>query len=126
MNIINPMLFAGLPPELISELKSPKPNQLRPIDIDRLIELEFNVSIEDLKSKAKGGRERELKVIPRQMWHYLLRKHTNLILSKIGERTNRNHATVLHSLNKVTQILEWEKDIYHERFTDIIKKAEKL
>ena len=122
------VIYAGLPPENRVERKEGV-NILRPEEIDMLIESEFNTTIDTLRKNPygkTGGRDRDTQVIPRQLWQYLLSKHTKLVLRRIGERTNRNHATVIHSIKKVKLVLDFDKDVYYGKFKSIVDKAEKL
>ena len=122
------VIYAGLPPENRVERKEGV-NILRPEEIDMLIESEFNITIDSLRKNPygkTGGRDRDTQVIPRQLWQYLLSKHTKLVLKRIGERTNRNHATVIHSIKKVKLVLDFDKDVYYNKFKSIVDKAEKL
>ena len=122
------VIYAGLPPENRVERKEGV-NILRPEEIDMLIESEFNTTIDTLRKNPygkTGGRDRDTQVIPRQLWQYLLSKHTKLVLKRIGERTNRNHATVIHSIKKVKLVLDFDKDVYYNKFKSIVDKAEKL
>ena len=122
------VIYAGLPPENRVERKEGV-NILRPEEIDMLIESEFNTTIDTLRKNPygkTGGRDRDTQVIPRQLWQYLLSKHTKLVLKRIGERTNRNHATVIHSIKKVKLVLDFDKDVYYGKFKSIVDKAEKL
>jgi len=122
------VIYAGLPPENRVERREGV-NILRPEEIDMLIESEFNTTIDTLRKNPygkTGGRDRDTQVIPRQLWQYLLSKHTKLVLKRIGERTNRNHATVIHSIKKVKLVLDFDKDVYYGKFKSIVDKAEKL
>ena len=122
------VIYAGLPPENRVERKEGV-NILRPEEIDMLIESEFNITIDSLRKNPygkTGGRDRDTQVIPRQLWQYLLSKHTKLVLKRIGERTNRDHATVIHSIKKVKLVLDFDKDVYYNKFKSIVDKAEKL
>lgn len=123
---IHPYTFAGLPQSIIKEMKYPSPRMLQQREILKLIEVEFNIDEVDLITNSKGGREREVKLIPRQVYQYLLRKHTDLSLPKIGKLTNRNHASVIHSINKIEQVLNWEKDMFHNIVKKVVEKANKI
>lgn len=121
---MNPMIFAGLPPEVF---KAPKRKKIVGVlYLNKVIENHFKISIYNLTPTATGAREREDKIIPRQMWQYLLRKYTKMSLKKIGEYTNRDHSTIIHSCKKVEASLSFKKDIYHDEFKSIIEKVERL
>ena len=61
---------------------------------------EFNLTLEDL---YKDNREEKFAYV-RQSVHFLLREE-GMSLVAIGRLTNRNHATVLHSISKVTDAI---------------------
>ena len=67
----------------------------------------YNVSKEDFYSKK---RTREI-VQARQVSMYLCKKHTNLSLKSIGEALARDHATVVHAIKTVTNLLEIDKSL---------------
>ncbi len=59
---------------------------------------QYNVSIEDLRSKS---RKRSI-TFPRQIAMYLTRKYTDQSLADIGALYNRDHSTVLHAIKVIT------------------------
>ncbi|MFO0793318.1 MAG: chromosomal replication initiator protein DnaA [Candidatus Brocadiaceae bacterium] len=81
------------------------------INVQSIIEVvsrRFNLSISQLLSKC---RERNL-VIPRQIAIHLSRKLTNLSLSEIGGYIGgRDHSTVIHADNKISEILQKDKNL---------------
>ena len=66
-----------------------------------LVSRQFNVKIEDMKSRS---REKRL-AFPRQVAMYLCRKYTDKTLGVIGKQFNRDHSTVLHSIKAVTDLM---------------------
>ncbi len=60
---------------------------------------QYNVSVEDLKSKS---RKRSI-TFPRQIGMYLTRKFTEQSLADIGALYNRDHSTVLHAIKVITR-----------------------
>lgn len=66
--------------------------------IQSFIGSQFNIGIEDLKSRT---RKRSVS-FPRQIAMYLTRKYTDISLADIGGLYNRDHSTVLHAIRVVT------------------------
>lgn len=60
---------------------------------------QYNVSVEELKSRS---RKRSV-AFPRQMGMYLTRKYTDQSLADIGSLYNRDHSTVLHAIKVITR-----------------------
>jgi hypothetical protein len=58
-------------------------------------------------------RKREL-VKCKQISMYLIYKHLNMSLSKIGQEFNKNHATVIYSVKTISNYLDWDKDLKNE------------
>jgi chromosomal replication initiator protein len=67
----------------------------------------FNVTYEDI---IEQNRKKEIVSI-RMILAYLMQKYSGLTLHNIGYLMHRNHATVLHSINKVKIELEVYKDV---------------
>ena len=66
----------------------------------------LNITIEDFYSKSK---KREL-VQARQLAMHFAKKYTKLSLAAIGQQCGgKDHATVIHALKTVTNILETDK-----------------
>ncbi len=71
----------------------------------------YEIRREDLVNRR---RNREI-VVPRQMAMYLLREETGLSLSQIGsELGGRDHTTVLHACDKVTEQIEEDEQMRRE------------
>ncbi len=68
----------------------------------------YGFSVEDLLSSSR----RQPLVQARQIAMYLCRELTDLSLPKIGERFNRDHTTVLHSVEKVKRILRSDRAVF--------------
>ena len=68
----------------------------------------FKISIEDLKSNS---RRREIS-LARQIGMYLMRKHTDLSLPKVGDQFGgKDHTTVMYSCDKITQLVKRDLDL---------------
>jgi chromosomal replication initiator protein len=68
----------------------------------------YGFTVEDLLSSSR----RQPLVQARQIAMYLCRELTDLSLPKIGERFNRDHTTVLHSVEKVKRILRSDRAVF--------------
>lgn len=77
----------------------------------------YKIDPEKIFSKS---RKREISDA-RQMVMYLAKKHTNMLITTIGARFSRNHATVIYAINNVDQRLKIEKKLQEE-----ISKIENL
>jgi len=49
--------------------------------------------------------------IPRQIAIYFCRRSCGLTIEQVGKAFNRHHATVLHSFDKITELIPIDKDI---------------
>jgi len=94
----------GVPPdkdlikEVLSEIIGSQSN-LNGDAIRTFIGNQFNISVEELKSRT---RKRSV-AFPRQIGMYLTRKFTDTSLAEIGGLYNRDHSTVLHAIRVVTR-----------------------
>ena len=79
----------------------------------------YNVSI----SKLLGNNRTKELVVPRQIAMYLIRSMTGLSLPDIGKKFNRDHSTVLHSINKIEQQV-LSDSILSGQIKDLIKNIE--
>jgi chromosomal replication initiator protein len=68
----------------------------------------FGFTVEDVLSSSR----RQPLVLCRQVAMYLCRELTDLSLPKIGDRFNRDHTTVLHSVEKVKRILRSDRAVF--------------
>ncbi|CDM67199.1 Chromosomal replication initiator protein DnaA [Clostridium bornimense] len=75
--------------------------------IQEMVANYFNVTVEDLKS----ARRTKSITYPRQIAMYLCRKNTDNSLPKIGEEFGgRDHTTVIHAYEKISDALNKDKD----------------
>ncbi len=81
-----------------------------PLTVDDIMDIvcrHYEVTPNAIKG---ASRKREL-VIPRQIIIYLADKYTNLPAARIGKLMGgRDHSTILHSINKVCEMVEKDKD----------------
>jgi chromosomal replication initiator protein len=87
---------------------SDEPVPLGPEVIIRTTAQAYGFSNEDLLSSSR----RQPLVLARQIAMYLCRELTDLSLPKIGEKFNRDHTTVLHSVEKVKRILRSDRAVF--------------
>jgi chromosomal replication initiator protein len=77
-------------------------------DIQKSVCEHFNISLSDLKSKS---RHRNI-VLPRHIFTYLARCHTNTSLPEIGKFLGgRDHSTIIHSCKKIENELKENEEI---------------
>ena len=104
--------ISGLPMtvENLSSVLNPPVERVdsSPKSVIKAVSETFKVSIEDLKSNS---RRREIS-LARQVGMYLMRKHTDLSLPKIGEQFGgKDHTTVMYSCDKIGQLLTKDQKI---------------
>lgn len=85
-----------------------EPVPLGPDTIIRTTAQAFGFSIDDVLSSSR----RQPLVLCRQVAMYLCRELTDLSLPKIGAQFNRDHTTVLHSVEKVKRILRSDRAVF--------------
>ena len=85
-----------------------EPVPLGPETIIRTAAQTFGFSVEDVLSPSR----KQPLVLCRQVSMYLCRELTDLSLPKIGEHFDRDHTTVLHSVEKVRRILRSDRAIF--------------
>lgn len=85
-----------------------EPVPLGPETIIRTTAAAYGFSVEDVLSASR----RQPLVLCRQISMYLCRELTDLSLPKIGEHFNRDHTTVLHSVEKVKRILRSDRAVF--------------
>lgn len=68
-------------------------------------------------------RQREI-VNARQLFCYFTRKRTELSFSEIGDIINRDHATVIHSVKEIKNLLTYDRE-FKEIVPEIEAKIEK-
>ncbi|MCL2039350.1 MAG: chromosomal replication initiator protein DnaA [Bacteroidetes bacterium] len=104
--------------ETISKIASEKQN----ITIEEIIDKvsnQYNIKAELIESKS---RKQEI-ALARQIAMKLARKHTELSLKTIGEKFNRNHATVIHACLTIENLLDTDTKIkeQYEAIETLIK-----
>ena len=97
-----------------------EPVALGPDEIIRTTASSFGFSVDDVLSPSR----RQPLVMCRQVSMYLCRELTDLSLPKIGEAFNRDHTTVLHSVDKVKRILRSDRAVF-DRVTQLTQDLRK-
>ena len=81
-------------------------------DYQKIIDYILNkeqVKLEEIRKKQKGtSRKREL-VFTRQLCMFFARGKTKASLAAIGNYMNRNHATVLHAVENINNLIDTER-----------------
>ena len=85
-----------------------EPVPLGPETIIRTTAQAYGFSVEDVLSASR----KQPLVLSRQIAMYLCRELTDLSLPKIGDHFNRDHTTVLHSVEKVKRILRSDRAVF--------------
>ncbi|MFC4640093.1 chromosomal replication initiator protein DnaA [Deinococcus hohokamensis] len=85
----------------LSNVFAPQEVKVEMMDVLRQVASHFNMPPDVIRG---SGRVREV-VIPRQVAQYLIRDLTDHSLPEIGQFFGRDHSTVMHAINKVTEQL---------------------
>lgn len=94
-----------------------------PLSTDLIIKTtaaSFDFSVDDVLSPSR----RQPLVLCRQISMYLCRELTDLSLPKIGDAFDRDHTTVLHSVEKVKKILRSDRAVF-DRVTQLTQDLRK-
>lgn len=90
---------------LVNQGTSDKNNITR---IQKIVAKYYKITVEDMKSKQRSSSI----AYPRQVAMYLVRKHTDETLPRIGsEFGGRDHSTVIHAYNKITNDMKKNKEL---------------
>ena len=98
--------------ELVARLfgKSPQPavKIIQPLVVVEQVAAHYNLKVYQLK----GAKRNRVIVRPRQVAMYLLREDLRLPLTEVGRFLGgRDHSTILHGVEKVTQLLVDDQDL---------------
>ncbi len=115
--MISPYVFPGIKEkELIVKNKKHKRTISNPMDVLKIVAENCGVTVEDVLSKC---RKKEISEA-RHIFCVIMKKEFNFSLKRIGEFiNNRDHTTVIHSVNTVKDRCDTE-DGYKERVDMII------
>ena len=97
-----------------------QPIPLGPETIIRATAAAYGFSVEEVLSPSR----RQPLVLCRQISMYLCRELTDLSLPKIGQQFQRDHTTVLHSVEKVKRILRSDRKVF-DRVTQLTQDLRK-
>ena len=98
-------------------LKSEEKKKITIDEILYVIEDEYDVSLDKLTSRSRQSTITNA----RQIAMYLCRKLTDLSLVRIGDAFNRDHTTVIHAYEKISENLKTDESLQHT-IEDITKK----
>lgn len=97
----------NLAAKALSNIFTPQEVKLEMIDILKATAAHYNMPTELIRG---SGRVREV-VVPRQVAQYLIRELTEHSLPEIGQFFGRDHSTVMHAINKVTEQIAKDKEL---------------
>ncbi|MDP4177876.1 MAG: chromosomal replication initiator protein DnaA [Bacillota bacterium] len=117
-SLTNRAVTVELTSEALKDIISNKQKKIITIDlIQDVVSNYYNLKLEDFKSSR---RTRNV-AFPRQIAMYLSRKLTDTSLPKIGEEFGgRDHTTVIHAYEKISERLETDED-FKNVVNDLIK-----
>ena len=84
----------------------------------KIIELETGVNVEIVSRKRNF-------VEARAMYYKLLRDVLNMTLQAIGDTVNKDHATIIHSLNSVDDWMKYDRKLA-DRYKNILYAIDKI
>jgi hypothetical protein len=84
----------------------------------KIIELETGVNVEIVSRKRNF-------VEARAMYYKLLRDISNMTLQAIGDTVNKDHATIIHSLNSVDDWMKYDRKLAN-RYKNILYAIDKI
>ena len=84
----------------------------------KIIELETGVNVEIVSRKRNF-------VEARAMYYKLLRDVSNMTLQAIGDTVNKDHATIIHSLNSVDDWMRYDRKLA-DRYKNILYAIDKI
>ncbi|MBN6187300.1 chromosomal replication initiator protein DnaA [Aneurinibacillus sp. BA2021] len=122
-SLINRDIDSELAMEALKDIiPSNKPRIINIAAIQQVVGEQFNLKLEDFKAKKRT----KSVAFPRQIAMYLSRELTDYSLPKIGEEFGgRDHTTVIHAHEKITQALQSDRQLQAtiQELIDIIKNG---
>lgn len=80
-------------------------------EILKVVCRELQMNFEEVKNRKTRLREF---VYARQLYAYFCKQYTNESLSKIGQFINKDHATMIHSINQIKGYYEFDNTIQND------------
>ncbi len=108
-NLLNESVNMQLAKEVVKDLVG-EDRVITIEDITRLICRHFKVTQEELRSKSR----KKTIAWPRQIAMYLARHYTEASLEVIGKEFNRDHATVIHSVKRISKQIKESKQLKNQ------------
>lgn len=122
-SLINRDIDSELAMEALKDIiPSNKPRIINIASIQQVVGEQFNLKLEDFKAKKRT----KSVAFPRQIAMYLSRELTDYSLPKIGEEFGgRDHTTVIHAHEKITQALQSDRQLQAtiQELIDMIKNG---
>lgn len=120
-SLTNRSVSIELATEALKDIVKPtRPKQINVEIIKDIVSQYYNMRVEDFDSKR---RTRSISY-PRQIAMYLCRELTDMSLPRIGEEFGgRDHTTVIHAYDKITNDLKADEDL-HNKVTKMIQEIQ--
>ncbi|WP_410770087.1 chromosomal replication initiator protein DnaA [Fontibacillus sp. BL9] len=122
-SLINQDITTHLAAEALKDIiPSSRPKMITIQDIQQKVGEYYNLRLEDFKARKRT----KAIAFPRQIAMYLSRELTDFSLPKIGDAFGgRDHTTVIHAHEKITQQLKADQDLYKviNNITEKIKNS---
>ncbi|MCC3359343.1 chromosomal replication initiator protein DnaA [Bacillus sp. REN16] len=116
-SLINKDINADLAAEALKDIiPSSRPKVITIFEIQKVVGQHYSIKLEDFKAKKRT----KSIAFPRQIAMYLSREMTDNSLPKIGEEFGgRDHTTVIHAHEKITNLLKTDTQL-QKQITEII------
>ncbi|WP_019639386.1 chromosomal replication initiator protein DnaA [Paenibacillus fonticola] len=122
-SLINQDVTTHLAAEALKDIiPSSRPKMITIQDIQQKVGEYYNLKMEDFKARKRT----KAIAFPRQIAMYLSRELTDFSLPKIGDAFGgRDHTTVIHAHEKISQALKTDQDLY-KVVNNLIEKIKNL
>ncbi len=92
---------------------------------NQVIEIVCEESGYSFKHLKQHDRRKEVKSA-RQIMHYFLTKHSKLKVTYVGFLTERDHTTVVHSRQLVTEMIKQQDSLYMPLFEKVLHRIQNV